>query len=800
MDKSSADGRADTEIFAKYKCYCDRNTAEKTKSIADLTKEIAMLEGSIEELSASSGKLSEEVAMLTSNMADNEAARAEAKSLRDKANEDFVAEEADMKGAIDQMNTAIETLAAIGADETAKAGLATVNVHTGKFMGEKKQESEMPKKIAALSADAKKILKAASAFLPAKDRKALTGFIQAPFTGEYSAQSGEIVGILKNMRDTFKQNLGNARAAEKASLRAFEQYTGTATDSFNTMDEEEAHKQGLLGTNDESLGAARGSLETALENKDADEVFLADLTRNCADKTAQYEDLKMVRANEEAAIAKAISILNSDAAFETFGSVSATSSGATGFLQLERNAAPKKVRKAVSKMLEKVAKKHKSLRLAKIASQAKASPFKMVIDSIVRQMKVIDAEEKADDDTKSFCDSEREKNDATHDEKVKNIETLDGEIADITDTIENPETGLKAALAAAQTSIAQCKDNQAQETSSRGAENAEYRANVQNLVAAEETIAKALKVLKDYYAWLERKTGEHHYDEKAGKDSGIATIKRVPEASVEELEKLCSADPNCAGFNTNGVLKSKIADESEWYDNPNGSLYVKVYDSALVQLKATKKANKEDPPETDFKGGQEESGNKAVDMLEFILEETKTEEKTAHENEEKAQAEYEDEMTDLKTEETELLETIAQTEKDLAEQEQALAMKNAEHAAESKEKKAVEDYLLSIKPGCDFMAENIDARKDSRRAEKSALTDSKKLMEGTPEYQADMAAEEASAVSEECKDTCYGDQYEEALRDKDLNDRLLAQAECVACREGTSVAGLCSANPDTPGC
>ena len=42
LETSQEDGRADTEIFAKFKCYCDRNTADKTASIASLTKEISM--------------------------------------------------------------------------------------------------------------------------------------------------------------------------------------------------------------------------------------------------------------------------------------------------------------------------------------------------------------------------------------------------------------------------------------------------------------------------------------------------------------------------------------------------------------------------------------------------------------------------------------------------------------------------------------------------------------------------------------------------------------------------------------
>ena len=50
----------------------------------------------------------------------------------------------------------------------------------------------------------------------------------------------------------------------------------------------------------------------------------------CADKKVEFEDRKMIRANEEAAIAQAISILNSDEAFDTFGATKAVTEGGTG--------------------------------------------------------------------------------------------------------------------------------------------------------------------------------------------------------------------------------------------------------------------------------------------------------------------------------------------------------------------------------------------------------------------------------------------------------------------------------------
>merc|ERR1719265_1011520 len=542
----------------------------------------------------------------------------------------------------------------------------------------------------------------------------------------------------------------------------------------------ESGKEDELGGNDESLGTAQENLEGFNTKKGEDEQFLADLTQMCADKTKAYGDRKMVRANEEAAVAQAISILNSDAAFDTFGSTKAASEGATGFLQIN---AQTSVRRQVQHILTKAARKHKSLKLAKIAVQVEKNPFAMVINSIKRQIQVIDEEGKKDEDQKAFCDSERTTNDEQIADKNAAIDRLTGDIDSLNDEIDNPETGLKKVLADNQQSLAETKASQAESTSDRQAENAEYQKNIANLVEAQKIIEKAHGVLKKFYDWLKAKQGPHHYDEHSGKDSGGANIKRIPEATTEELEEACSADPACVGFNSNGVLKSAIADESEWYDNA-GSLFVKVYDS-FVQ-KSAKAARRPEDTTGDFSDNNDESGNKAIDMLSFILKETKTEEKEAHEAEEKAQADYEDNMTDLKANEEEYLSNIASTEQSLAQAEKTRTEKTANRHATTKSREKDEKYLLSIKSGCDFLDENLDARKESRKAEKEALENSHELMTATPEYKSAEAEIEAKALGA-CADVCLKQYSKEHV-------------ECIVCQEGGAPAGYCGANPDTEGC
>merc|ERR1719472_426631 len=218
-----------------------------------------------------------------------------------------------------------------------------------------------------------------------------------------------------------------------------------------------------------------------------------------------------------------------------------------------------------------------------------------------------------------------------------------------------------------------------------------------------------------------------------------------------------------------------IDPEDKWYKS-DGDLYVKVYDEenpvGLIQ-------NSEDPapPEGDFSDTGASAGGDAVSMLGFILKETKKEEKQAHADEEEAQKTFEDTMNDLKTQEAACLETIADLTEELASTEKTLEETEIDLDKTTKEKKALEAYLLKIKPGCDFITENIDTRKDNRAAETSALNNAKDKLKSTPAYKSAAAAVEKDMLGK-CADSCV---------DK-------SSVECKACLAGTSVTGYCAAH------
>jgi hypothetical protein len=774
--KSKEDGEKDQIVFGKYKCYCDSNVESKTKAIERSDNEIKQLTAQIMELESSNGKLSTENAELEMAMADNERARTTAATLRDKENDSFLADELDMKSAIDSLDQAVDTLSAIGADQTAKASLASLKGSVNKVR---------------LNEDAKAALKAASLLLSVKQRKTLDTFLQAPFTGEYQSQSGEIVGILKNMKDTFKSNLATARATEANAVESHTKLTQVSEDEFAKMSATFEAKEKKLSDNDASLSSKKESKTAAIESKDDDEEFLGKLNVMCAKKSAQFEDRKMVRANEEAAISQAVTILNSDKAFESFGDIKATTTGGTGPAFLQVGSQKKiSVRTSIAEKLKRVAKRVHSLKLAKIAVQVESgNPFDKVTAELDTMMAIIDKEQKEDESQKEWCDSEREDHYNQLDEKDSERIALAGTMAGQTDDIKNEETGLEKQLADENAKLAQNRKDQKDTIEDRGLENVAYQKNVANMADAEATIKTAIKVLKKFYDWLHAKQGPHHYEKYEGTDSGVGNLKRMPEATIEQLEDACSADPACAGFNSNGYLKSEMDPEEKWYDS-DGDLYVKVYDEESPVLLQKRKGKEEPAPPDAFEGedegtsGQSDKATEIVEMLAFILIETEKEEDDAHTAELEAQHAFEDEITDLKSQEAATLEVIADLEEQLAQKEKELMETTADHDAVAAQEKAIEKYLLKIKGGCDWITGEIEKRSAQRTVEKNSLQTARDELTSTPVYKEAKAKQEKEALGA-CADECIPDDQ---------------TPECRACQEGVSVVGFCSTHQDHPGC
>ena len=716
LQASKDEGADERKLFAKYKCYCDTNTAEKTATVDEQTELISILESKIEQLQSSTGVLSEQVAKLDADMASNEASRDTAETLRRKQNKDFLALEADLEQAISQMKAAIKTLADIGADQTSAEAAADHKFAMAGYGGSllKVKTSVKAAMIAAAALDNE---------VPQEKKVVLESFIQAPFTGTYTAQSGEVVGILKDMRDTFEANLDEAIATEKKEAAAHKKFMDIQLKSYNEMKKSFTQKQGKLGDNDGDLSTKKTQLENAEQAKADAEQFLEELTEMCDKKADEYKQRVALRTNEDAAIAEAISILNSDAAFATFGSVDATSTGGTGARFIQLRAMHKRVRshaqgddearKAVSKFLAPNA--AKSLRVARVASMIQAeNPFSVVIKEISKMLDIIKKEAKADAEQKSWCADEREKHNGIVADKKKEITSLNGEIDDLEAKIDDPIEGLKKQISDDEVSLEENDKDQKEETAQRTEENGSYQKDIAGLVEAERLLEKAIKVLSAYYETISL----------VQKGKGKYTPPDAPDT---------------------------------WSAGENQA------DGAYA--------------------GQ--GGNKAINMLEFILSETQKEEQQAHDFEKDAQHAFEDSMTTLTSDEKDLRENLAKLNVELTEAELALEGAKKLLKVTVEEKETSEAYLAKIKRGCDWINKEYDGRETARADETKALKNARTIIKGTPAYTNAVEAQRQEDLGD-CKDVC--------------NDEGTGHAKCKACLAKTSVPGYCAGHPTTTGC
>merc|ERR1719395_339654 len=110
--------------------------------------------------------------------------------------------------------------------------------------------------------------------------------------------SGEIFGILKQMKETFETNLGASQKEEMTNQKAYE-------DLKAAKEEEIAAGQSLLdtktvelGTVDEKNAMSKEDLDDTQNTLAADQEFLAALKEKCAELDAEYEERTKTRQAE----------------------------------------------------------------------------------------------------------------------------------------------------------------------------------------------------------------------------------------------------------------------------------------------------------------------------------------------------------------------------------------------------------------------------------------------------------------------------------------------------------------------
>merc|ERR1719484_279164 len=248
LEKEAED---DEEIYDKMACWCETNDKEKTKSIADAEARISDLTTKIEELTASSARLNTEIKNLEKEVAENQAALDKATAIRQKQLAEFNEEEKDLLESISALKSAVTVLSKhnsfLQMPRSHIVGVAAT------------VQNEMQKHASLLSG-----------VITHKERRALSSFIQSPedyfdaeptFKQSYAPQSGEIFGILKQMKETFETNLSSSQKEEMANQKAYEELKAAKEEEIKAGQEQIDSKTQELADTDEKNAQAKEDIE-----------------------------------------------------------------------------------------------------------------------------------------------------------------------------------------------------------------------------------------------------------------------------------------------------------------------------------------------------------------------------------------------------------------------------------------------------------------------------------------------------------------------------------------------------------
>mmetsp|Transcript_95725 Transcript_95725/g.189756 ORF Transcript_95725/g.189756 Transcript_95725/m.189756 type:complete len:709 (+) Transcript_95725:67-2193(+) len=646
-----AEGEKEKKLFEEFMCYCKTGTNDLTQSIDAAESKLPQVSSALEKAEATKVQLEKDIKQHKANVADAKKTMATAKALREKEAAAFSKESSDLK----------TNIAALG-----KATAAIEGGMAGSFL----QNAAATAVLRRITLDAE---------MSSPDREMLSAFLSQ---GQgYVPASGEIVGILKQLKDTMEKTLAEVTATEEEAIKTFADLMEAKTKELEANTAAIESKLERVAQVGLEITEMKEDIDDTAKALAEDKKFLAELAKGCSTKEAEWAERTKTRADELLAIADTIKILNDDDALDLFKKTLPSAS----FLQT-RDSAQNLKRRAIAVLHAARAKRRipePRLDFIALALQGKSGgTFDKVIGMIDEMVAILAEEQKADDEKKVYCESEL---DATEDKQKSLERKVDDLGAALEDTKGMIET-LTDEIAALVDGIKALDKSVAEATENRKAENVAFKELMAADTAAEQLLSMAANRLAKFY---------------------------TPKLYVAPPKQELSADQRIA---------VNMGSEAAPTEPP-----------MLVQIQQHGAASVAPPPPPETWGAYKKKGEEhggVVAMLNMLKADLEKEMQEAKVEEADAQSEYESMMSDSAEKRTLDSKTLADKESSKADLEERSLKLGEEKTATMKEAMATADTLKSLHLECDWLVSNFQVRKDARAGEVDALKKAKAVLSG----------------------------------------------------------------------
>jgi len=665
--KVQAEGEAEAKLYEKFMCYCKTGGSDLEASISAAENKVGSLPS---EIKAAEEKLTQTKADLKRAQTDRVAAKeamASATAIREKEAATFAAYKSEMDATITAITKAVAALekgVAGGFLQTTSAQVLRNFLRNDMDIGE-------------------------------SDRQTLTSFLSSSQSSDYAPQSGQIIGLLKEMGDTMAADLASATETEETAIKTYDELMAAKKKEIGALTASIEKKMGLIG----ELGIEIVEMQEDLTDTEAalmaDKDFLANLEKSCATKTKEWEERSKTRAEELVALADTIKVLNDDDALDLFKKT--LPSASASFVQTQAGLNLRSRSEGVVKMLRKAwgaadAHRRPGLDFLVLALTGRRAMSQETFEKVIKMIDHMVAElkqEQADDDNKlEYCQIALDKADDKKKSLERSVEDLENEIEKAKDLIATLTDEIKALEAG----IVDLDKSVVEATEQRKAENEEFKSLMVADGAAKDLLVFAKNRLNKFY------------------NPKLYVAPPKQELSAEERIYV----------NQGGVITTAA---------PGGIANTGI--TAFAQIREHHQVAPPPPPATwDAYAKKTEGSSGVIAMIDLLIKDLDKEMTEAETEEKDSQADYETMMKESAAKRVADSKSLADKQGSKANTEAALSGFEGDKKDTVGELMATMKYIQSLHSECDWLMKYYDVRKEARAGEIDSLVKAKAVLSG----------------------------------------------------------------------
>eukprot|EP00933_Yihiella_yeosuensis_P020672 TRINITY_DN1651_c0_g2_i4.p1 TRINITY_DN1651_c0_g2~~TRINITY_DN1651_c0_g2_i4.p1 ORF type:complete len:686 (+),score=243.10 TRINITY_DN1651_c0_g2_i4:74-2131(+) len=461
-EKAKAEGIAEADTYEKYTHWCGKTQQQLNKAIGKEKRAIDGLTSKVAAKTAEKELTQKEIAALVQEISEIEKSAQEAKDTRDKAIDLYKATLKDFDDTIDALSAAIDGM--VNSKNPAAAAALI----------------QFPLVLGSISKE---------------DQQQLISMADSPLTGnpaarKYDFKSGNIINMLKKMKNEFSDQKAKLNGEEAAEATTYMQIKGVSTEQLTVANENKDTKTKFKAEIESTLASLTSDLSNQNEDLAADSTSLKDTKMSCKIKADEFKQRTYMRGQEQEALSYGIKILEK---------VTGVRSAVPSLVQLSKKGVNDK-KKFVEMLHEKTNKLH-SQKFKRLAEQAEASldapdvatDLKLTIQ---KQIWALKDEQLAEDKKKAWCDLEKNKTKNSVIKKTNEMQTLTDDIQVGKSKVEDLIEGISAA----QKTISTIKEQMYEASVVRQDEKTENSLAIEDAQDAQKALKDAIATLQKYYS------------------------------------------------------------------------------------------------------------------------------------------------------------------------------------------------------------------------------------------------------------------------------------------------------------